>query len=466
MRASGFSSRQRRIVLLLVLIIVIVFALLAGFLVTSLQSMQPAPVPAPTTASEPSSPTPPPTPPPATPTQIPDQGIWPQVRAARLFDQIAHQVETDRALAPRAEVPLSFLDEREMEETLQKRYAGESPTSEVLSLSALGLLPETSADIQAQSPAGIYVPEQQQLYVTIDHPEKDREAQTLLAHAYVHALQDQHFDLEAVQGRAQTTDERLAVQALIEGDATLATALYSNDDLPSADWERLTNLIVEAEQPRYGGVLGGCEAWTRLQRFPNEKGREFAGAVFDHGGWDALNSCYTNLPRSTEQILHPSRYLGLDTPAGQPDHPTTVVVPDLGPVLGDEWELLLRDTLGEFVIGLHLSQEMPEARGWSIADGWDGDTFLVWERQNGTRILIWRTIWDTSAEALAFERGMMLLIPQRYLPVRPIDPPRGLPGQWWETSGGIVHLHRAARYVLVVRAPDTNTVINVLRAVP
>ncbi len=448
------------------LIVVVVLALLAGFLITSLQSLDPVPIATPVTLSEAPSPSSTPSPPLATSTPAPEGGIWPQVRAARLFDQIARQVETRRALSPREEVPLSFLDDHEMKETLQKLYTEDGPPPAVLPLTALGVLPDAPMRVQAQTPAGIYVSEQQQLYVSTDRPENDPDAQTLLAHAYVHALQDQHFDLEATRARARTTDERLAVQALIEGDATLATALYSSDDPSSADWERLTDLIVQAEHPHYGDTLANFDAWTRLQRFPNQEGRTFAGAVFEHGGWDALNSAYTDLPRSTEQILHPSRYLGLESPTGQPDRPSTVVVPNLDPALGEEWRLQLEDTLGEFAIGLFLSQVMPEETARHIADGWDGDTFVIWERENGRRLLVWRSIWGTSADAADYEQGLALAIPQRHLPVRPIDPPQGLPGRWWETDAGALYLGRAARYVLLVRAPDTNTVINVLQALP
>lgn len=465
MSASGFTPRQRRIILLLVLIVVVVFGLLAGFLITSLDSMETAPV---ETSPPVQTATPPPSPSPLPATSTPDQqeGFWPQVRAARLFDQIAHQVETQRALSPRAEVPLSFLKEREMEETLQELHAEDDPEPALLSYTVLGLLPSPPEHVQVHAPAGIYVAEQEQLYVAVERPENDADTQAVLAHAYAHALQDQHFDLEGLDARAHTTDERLALRALTEGDATLITGLYRYGSLSSADWEPLTNLIVEAEQPLYGGELAGDRAWEELRHFPNQEGRRFVDALLEQGGWDAVNRSYTSPPRSTEQILHPSRYLGLDSADGQPDQPSAVVVPDLGPVLGGEWQLLLQDTLGEFVIGLYLNQVMPEEAAWRRAEGWDGDTFLVWERKDGRRLTIWRTVWDSSLEALEFERGLKLLIPQLHLPVQPIEPPRGLSGQWWETDSGSIHLRRAGRYLLLVRAPDSNTVMNALERLP
>ena len=464
MKGSSFTPQQRRIILYLILIVVVVFGLLAGFLVTSLQSLEPAPV---VTPSPPPPTTPPPTTSSPTPTEtpVPREGFWPQVRAARLFDQIAHQVETRRALVPQAEVPLSFLSEHQMEEILRSYHADDDPQSRLLPYSILGLLPDELGVVQAQTPAGVYLSEQKQLYVAIDRSEDDPDTQALLAHAYVHALQDQHFDLEGLRARAQTTDEKLALEALIEGDATLVTGLYRSEDLSSVDWDQLTDLIVEAEQPRYGGALADDETWNELRRFPSREGRKFVAAVVEHEGWDSLNRSYTNPPLSTEQILHPSRYLG-DSPRGEPDQPSAVHVPDLAPVLGSEWQPILEDTLGEFAVGLYLSQAMPQEAAWRRADGWDGDTLRVWERENGRRVVVWRTMWDTASEAQEFERGITLLIPQHYVPVRPFDAPRALLGQWWETPSGTVHARRDGRYLLFVRAPDTNTVVNALGRLP
>src|SRR5205823_590423 len=50
-----------------------------------------------------------------------------------------------------------------------------------------------------------------------------------LAHEFTHALQDQHFDLDELQSGASDNDDRTrAALALIEGDATLTSALYAS----------------------------------------------------------------------------------------------------------------------------------------------------------------------------------------------------------------------------------------------
>ena len=458
MTASGFTSRQRFTILLMVIAIIVVFAMLTGLVVTSIQRWE-SPPPVATLSFTSMVPTPFPTPSPVSP-DVPEEGIWSQVQAARLFDQIAHQVETLRGLSPRAEVPLSFLDEREMTALLRQIYAGRDPEARRLPYTALGLLPGGSVSIRPHPAAGIYVPDQEQLYVATGPQESSADDQALLAHAYTHALQDQHFDLGAMDARATTTDAALAVQALVEGDATLLTALYRYEDLAVADWEYLSELISQAEHPGYGEDLDRSEAWARLQRFPYREGSRFAHALFMDGGWQALDGAYTDPPRSTAQVLHPERYL--DEHAGPPQ----VVVPDLGAVLGEDWTMLLQDTLGEFVVGLYLDALLPEEMAWQAADGWDGGTFVVWEHDDGSRVLVWRTIWDSTADASEFERALISLNTHRYVPAWPVDPPRGLPGRWWETGTEAVCVSRVARYVLTVQAPDVVALANIVEELP
>ena len=460
MNAADFTPGQRRIVILMILVVIVVLAVLAGFVVTSLENLERlSPATLQPFVSSPPTPLPTPTVSPV-PSPVPEEGIWSQVQAARLFDQIAHQVETLRGLSPRAEVPLNFLDEREMTTLLSRLYAERGPEARLSPYIAMGLLPDTPISIRAHAVAGVYVPEQEQFYVATGRQESGADDQALLAHAYAHAVQDRHFDLGAMDARAATTDATLAVQALVEGDATLLAAFYRYEDLAAADWEHLAELIVRAEQPSYGEKLDPVEAWARLQRFPYWEGRRFTYTLFQIGGWEVINQAYTDPPRSTEQVLHPERYLE------ERDAPTGVVVPDLGAILGEGWTVLLQDTLGEFAAGLYLDALLPGETAWQAADGWDGDTFVVWEREDGSRLLVWRTIWDSTAEAAEFEHALVALIPQRHLPAWPWDPPRGLPGRWWETSTGAVYVSRVARYVTFVEAPDVNTLANIMEVLP
>jgi len=461
---SSFTSGQRRVLLLMILLVIVVFAALVGFIVTSLQDQPSLPsatdapsiLDVPMVASETVTPSPTPIP---TIEYLADD-ITSRVQAARLLDQIERQVETVRNLAPRAEVPLNFLAEDEMSSLLRRLYR-QSADALLLPYVTFGLLPDEMVSLQVGRTAGVYILEEGQFYVVTNPSEINADDRVLvLARVYDRALQDQHFDLQAAEDRARSTDAKLAVAALGGGDEMLLMALYRYGDLATADWAHLETLVL-AELPSYGEDFDDSQAWAHLQRFPYREGRYFAAALFETEGWDTVNRAYVDLPRSTEQVLHPERYL-----ADEPDIPSDVFVPDLSGFLGEGWTLSLRDTLGEFVAGVYLEQTLTEQMAWQAADGWDGDTFVAWEHEDGSRVRVWRTIWDSTAEAAEFERALVTLVPQRYLPTRPMEPPQGLPGSWWETDSGVTCVYRVARYVVFADGPDADTLATVVEALP
>lgn len=464
MRIPGLTGRQQTTLLLMSLVVPVTLALSAGFIITSLQNLEAAAVEmpsSPATGEAAPSPTPLPTAT-ATPaaTPVPDEGIWAHVRGARVFNQVACQVETVRGLAPLREVALSFLDDAEMDALRRARYANQDVESALLPYRALELLPPVPPPFDRPTLSAVYVPEEEQIYIGMSGLMGDDNAQALLARAYVEALQYQHFGLEVMDARTPTLDERLAAQALIAGDAVLSTALYCHRNLASVDWDRITDLVVAAEPVRLRGDEADLEVWRRLQRFPTVEGRVFVQELFETGGWEAVNRAYTDLPRSTTQILHPSSY------AEARGGPRLVTVPDLGDALGRAWHLTLEDTLGELVTGLYLSQGLPEDQSREAAAAWAGDTLVVWERVDGERLLVWRTTWASRGAAAVFEDSLTAVVKKKYSPAEPIRPEEGPTGQWWDSEGATFHTSRTGLSVLFLRAPDLSTAVAVAGTMP
>src|SRR3970282_2845449 len=81
---------------------------------------------------------------------------------------------------------------------------------------------------------------------------------------------------------------------------------------------------------------------TRDASFPYTEGLNFVNALYARGRWALVNAAYTNLPESTEQILHPSKYFRGDSPEEMPDTP-------LDSVLREGWRLLDNNSLGEWM---------------------------------------------------------------------------------------------------------------------
>ena len=427
----------------MVLAVIIVFAILAGYVVTSsqmLNQLSPVDTPAPAQTPTPSI-TPSPT---ATATPTP-AGVWSQVQAARLFEQVEVQVERLRELSPQAGVPLSFADQDQMERVLEAA-SEEDLEGRFLPYVLVGALPRRPRSVDAEPVAGVYVPQQEQLYIGTERSSEGADDQALLAHAYAHVLQNQHFDLRAKMASVRSTDERLALEALEEGDAQLLTALYRYGDLDSADWDHLAALTVRAEVPSYGSWVDESAFWTRVRRFPYREGRQFAQSLFLEGGWAEVNRAYADRPTSTEQILHPERYLE------ERDRPTEVLVPALQTELDADWQLVVRDTLGELVMAAFLDEYLPQSRAAAAAAGWDGDTLVAWENEAGEWVWIWRSVWDSPGEAAEFERALVALMPQLQPPVESLDPPMGFSGSWWSTPDEDVAIARVARHVAFVQA--------------
>ena len=49
--------------------------------------------------------------------------------------------------------------------------------------------------------------------------------------------------------------------------------------------------------------------------FPYREGALFAISLWRSGGFDNVNRAFANPPRSTEQIIHPEKYVAADQPA-------------------------------------------------------------------------------------------------------------------------------------------------------
>ncbi|MDQ3779804.1 MAG: hypothetical protein M3354_04530, partial [Chloroflexota bacterium] len=151
-------------------------------------------------------------------------------------------------------------------------------------------------------------------------------------------------------------------------------------------------------------------------------------------------------PVSTEQILHPAKYL-------ERDDPTPVTLPDLAPAFDEEWNLIHENALGELQIGVLLDDQAVgefapvSATASDAAAGWDGDTYQLWVDERGHEALVWRSVWDTTTDANEFATAIRDREAARY-------------GTTWEAIGhGSVELNAADVSLRVKRTGDRVTYI-------
>lgn len=217
--------------------------------------------------------------------------------------------------------------------------------------------------------AGFYDPREKKMYLLNDLGTSG-EAATLF-HELVHALQDQHYVLEPrMKWRPGRGDEVTALQALAEGDATSAmidnmlapqgqTALDINESLITAGFGLMEAAPALAEVPP---IL------TRSLAAPYTDGLRFVHHLRRKGGWQAVDAAWTKPPTTTEQILHPEKFLAgegsvtLPLPPAPPGGPATV---------------RYEDVFGEQALRLVLEEWVPLTTAAEAATGWAGDRVAV-----------------------------------------------------------------------------------------
>jgi hypothetical protein len=257
-----------------------------------------------------------------------------------------------------------------------------------------------------------------------------------MVHELTHALQDQHFDLERFEKWSKTeSDSRLAVTALIEGDATGVMYQYI-----------LANPLTAIKAMASMGK-GSSEQFNNTPRvlresftFPYIQGADFAGRLFRKGGWEMVSSAYSSLPQSTEHILHVEKYLN-------GEQPIKISLPDLSAELGQDWKLIENNVNGEWGYYLTLADFMSgNEEAAAAAAGWGGDRLNVYATQKNEVVFIAQTAWDSDKDAIEFYNAYAKRTDKRYGELTRVSGvnPKLLEATYWRTKEGQVVLIRNA----------------------
>lgn len=319
-----------------------------------------------------------------------------------------------RELSERRPTPVVFDDEAEFQRVANQKAEREAiaPTamdSTAVQLS-LGLVFAAEGASPARSFGSLHRSQMVAFYDEFLHQvhirgtrRGDEDLPFVVAHELGHSLQFQHFDIPDI---ATVTDEdaRLARMALLEGDAMLvmtAVAADSNHLPLSRVLVRLAQGALEASLRGYQEALEQSpelKSALPFQRerlvFPYQAGASFVAQVHRAGGFPLVNRLYEQPPATTEQILHPERYL-----AGE------LAVPVQAPSTPNGWQLVQSGHVGELLVRAMLDVCNQRATTYLAASGWGGDAFTVVRRgeQGG---LLFVSTWDTPQDADEFERAM------------------------------------------------------------
>lgn len=287
-----------------------------------------------------------------------------------------------KSLRSREEIRAYVIKQMNEEKNPAERYA-DARTAE-----ALGLLPKDfdldafMVNVLTEQIEGLYDPKTQEFYIADWSPVADQ--RMVMAHELTHALEDQHFHIEAWSKAPRPNDDaELARDAVLEGSAMAAMVDYlmlgtgrSLKDLPEFD---PSMLIGEMENTP---TLKSAPPFLKdALIFPYISGLNFSAAVLKNSGWPALSNVFERPPVSTQQILHPALYKSDKTAPA-------VTLPPLEKILGKDWSKLDDNLLGEFGWREILKQFLDEDRAKALAAAWDGDRYALYEQKETKKLIL------------------------------------------------------------------------------
>lgn len=374
------------------------------------------------------------------------------------IDQVKANVSQTRELSATVEVPYLVIGVDELRDRYQHALDDEDRADmhvEEAVLKLLGAI-EPGADLETlyddlheEQVSGFYSPSEKSFYL-VERGESSTGDQLTIVHEYVHALQDQHFDLQALQDNAANSDQALAIRALAEGDATLAMLLYADEFVPVYDMMEAVAEIGGVEET----TLDASPAFIReSELFPYIAGLEFISTLHDRGEWPAVDAAYEKLPESTEQILHPERYR-------QGDSPVDVTLPDLAGALERDWQEVDRDVMGELGLRLFLEEHAGPAMARLAAEGWGGDSYVVLHNsKDGSYLLAMVTEWDDQEEADQFQMLLRCAMDHRTGSSEIVADLIGEPEDYrWQAADTTLYARQDGDRVLIVIGPDDQSV--------
>jgi hypothetical protein len=342
-------------------------------------------------------------------------------------DQVAREVEKVRGKRFERSVPASEIDSGDLRKVLRSKL-GEAfpatPEETLKTLAAFGLIDESPGlidrliDFYASQVIAFYDPEPRRFFVVKGAAKElekagkkdvdtegiealpgmaDMSERLIFAHELTHALQDESLKLDKrMRALKDNGDRALALESLLEGEATLVMVRVVMSDLPGADEsaeEMLEPLLTAGALERSGVPKDIPDYFVDQLFFPYAEGTAYVRRVVKEKGWSGMDRLWRNPPQTTSEILH----------QGTAFSPTEDLLPSKSEKLGPSGSrYLYSDTLGEWTVRFVLRRQLPEEEADAAAAGWRGDRIAFFTSSRGIAYL-WRVRLDSADAAGRFE---------------------------------------------------------------
>jgi hypothetical protein len=331
-------------------------------------------------------------------------------------EEVARSVEKIRGRRFERAVPASEIDASELKRILRSKI-GESfpasPTDTIRTLVAFGFIDETPnlldklVDFYVSQVVAFYDPEARRFYV-VRGAEKSLESSGLgalggmaekliFSHELTHALQDESLRLDRrLKELKDNGDRGLALECLLEGEATLVMVRVALGDLPAGGEEledQLEPLLSAGALERANVPKDLPEYFVDQLFFPYTDGTAYVRRAWKKNGWAEVDRLWKSPPLSTAEILH-------DSPRFAPA--ADLLAGDGASLASPGMRFLYADTLGEWSIRFLLRRSLEQGVADEVAAGWRGDRIAFFSSGNAIAY-VWRLRLESAPAAERFE---------------------------------------------------------------
>lgn len=294
-------------------------------------------------------------------------------------------------------VPVRYLDNDELRNEVEKRfnssYSKKMAQKEAVFIRLMGFTGETldvfriRKRIALDNVGGYYDKVNKELLALREYRSVDYVNSMILLHELRHSLQDIYFDLQSLLDKrpySDFDDRRLALLAALEGDATFLMVQCSDlDPRLLASTQTADALISFAPVAKASMLYREPEVIKKQLVMPFIQGLRFFNTIYKRRKWKGVNRVLKRPPLSSEQILHPKKYLKNE----KPNEVSIRYVPR-------GFNLYHSGVIGEYYLNVLLSP-MGQEEDLDFAQGWGGDMFHIFKDPRKPRyFLLWKAQWD------------------------------------------------------------------------
>lgn len=312
------------------------------------------------------------------------------------IDELKKAVEEIGKLKFKANIPVKYFSKQELkkyvEELFEKEYPDELAEKEELLIRLMGFTPDKKIELKKErrklfidNAGGLYNENTGELFALEDYRDTNYMNSMILLHELRHGIQDQYFDLSKLLEACSPSDfddRRLALLAAVEGDATNVMFQFS-DFKPEALMTGYNADVLLSFSPKGNNArISNAPDIVKFQLImPYVEGLKFFDSILKRKKWKGVNKVLQSPPVSSEQVLHPEKYL-------KNELPMRVLIA----YKPKDYTLSHSGVIGEYYLNiLLLSRHIYK----DYAAGWGGDRFEIYKNTAGASyFFIWESLWD------------------------------------------------------------------------